>query len=232
MILTLFFRLHFKTIISRRKIIGIQAKLYTFFSGTDLLIFRDEFKKATPYIVRPNANKILVSMGGSDPYHLTELISDSLELIQKSLQINYILGAGFTHKRLNKLKLKHLTTKHTISYHYNVKNIADHMMSSDIAIINGGNTRFELALIGIPFISVSFNNAQNEIANKLQIMGIGENLGVHNMISSRLIADSIINILTDFEKRLEMSKKSRKIIHGHGAFNIFTLITKFNLNKS
>jgi spore coat polysaccharide biosynthesis predicted glycosyltransferase SpsG len=70
------------------------------------------------------------------------------------------------------------------------------MMSPDLAIINEGNTRFDLALLGIPFASKSFNETQNNIANNLERHGIGNNIRdynnleiseIHNFIKFKLL---------------------------------------------
>ena len=75
-----------------------------------------------------------------------------------------------------------------INFYDNVNNIAKLYLESDLAIINGGNTRFELASLGIPFISISFNEKQNRIANSLQSNGVGENLGVYNNLNKSFLS--------------------------------------------
>jgi spore coat polysaccharide biosynthesis predicted glycosyltransferase SpsG len=79
------------------------GKISKVYSGNDFFIFREEFKKARTFEVRKDAKKILVSMGGSDPYKLTELVSESLVEIHKPLIITLILGAEINEKRLSSI---------------------------------------------------------------------------------------------------------------------------------
>ena len=197
------------------------VKIYT---GNDFFIFRDEFSNTKSFKVKKQANRVLVTMGGSDPFMLTEMVSDSLEMISFPLTIHYILGAGFDNLRIKTLKSKHFNTIHQIEYHKNINNIARIMVENDIAIINGGNTRFELTLLGVPFVSISFNEIQNSIANKLQLTGVGENLGIYFNITPSQIANSTKNILNNFVYRKAISKKLKERINNNGANKIYRLL--------
>jgi spore coat polysaccharide biosynthesis predicted glycosyltransferase SpsG len=181
------------------------GKISKVYSGNDFFIFREEFKKARTFEVRKDAKKILVSMGGSDPYKLTELVSESLVEIHKPLIITLIFGAEINEKRLSTINSIFSNSVHDIQIFKNVSNIGKLMANNDFAIINGGNTRFELALLGIPFISVSINVKQSEISDFLQSAGIGYNLGIYNKLSTKKISKYISDFVSNFELRERMS---------------------------
>ncbi|MCF8360344.1 MAG: hypothetical protein K9H26_16445 [Prolixibacteraceae bacterium] len=182
------------------------SKIY---SGNDFFIFREEFKKVRTFEVKENAQRILVSMGGSDPYKLTEQVSKALEIFDNSLKINYIFGAGFSENRIKKINKIHKNTIHQIIFHKNTNNIANIMNKIDLAIINGGNTRFELALLGIPFLSIAINNSQYDISKKISTAGIGEVLGISSHLNIKKISFKINEYLQDFPKRKKMSQQMK-----------------------
>lgn len=175
------------------------------FSGNDFFIFRKEFEKDFHYKCRQNADRVLVTMGGSDPYQLTELVAKGLELIVKPLQITYVLGKGFSEKRFNELKRTHQQTIHNITYGQGISNMAETMAAKDIAIINGGNTRFELAKIGVPFLSVSIHKNQQTISERIEKKGIGKPIGIGFELQPQEIADEIKRFLNDHTEREKMS---------------------------
>lgn len=185
------------------------------FSGKDLLIFRHEFKNAPNFKVRKEANRILISMGGSDPYKLTELVSFVLAKIKKPLYITLILGADVSERRYSDLNLLFLETEHTVKILQNVTDICTHMLNNDISIINGGNTRFELTLLGVPFISISINSVQNSIASKLEKNGIGKNLGVFSELKEGTIQSEVEMMLNNFEYRKDISSKYKRVFKIH-----------------
>ena len=204
-----------------RRGFDLKTKVY---SGNDFFIFREEFKNLTRIKVKEKADRLFISMGGSDPCDLTHLVLRSLENIANPLKIDVILGSGFGRERELKLKSEFLKTKHKILFYINTQQISKLMSVSDLAIINGGNTRFELALLGVPFLSISMNSKQNEISDNIQKRGVGLNLGVYDEISDEFISNNVSRLLKDFDKRNETSKKMTSIIKNEGVTNILKLI--------
>jgi spore coat polysaccharide biosynthesis predicted glycosyltransferase SpsG len=200
------------------------GKISKVYSGNDFFIFREEFKKARTFEVRKDAKKILVSMGGSDPYKLTELVSESLVEIHKPLIITLILGAEINEKRLSTINSVLSKSEHEIRILQNISNIVKVMENNDLAIINGGNTRFELALIGLPFISISFNDKQNNIAFFLQKHGIGHNLGIYEMLNKETIAKATEELIDNYTDRKLMSEVMQKSIRINGKQIIFDIL--------
>lgn len=198
-----------------------KGKLSKHFSGNDYFIFRKEFEKDFNYKCRQDADRVLVTMGGSDPYQLTELVAKGLELIVKPLQITYVLGRGFSEKRYNELKRTHQQTIHSISYGQSISNMADTMAAHDIALINGGNTRFELARIGIPFLSISINQKQNEISSFLAKKGVGLSIGLYENINKVSLGEMVKNLLENFSKRALLSEKQKSLIRPGGTKRIY-----------
>lgn len=195
-----------------------EIKLY---SGNDFFIFREEFNEVSPPIIAANVERIFISMGGSDPADLTILVLEELQTITQKLQLDIVIGAGYGFERLERLKRKISNSKHTINLHVNISNIANLMQIADIALINGGNTRFELALIGIPFISIAINEKQKEISDSVAKQGIGVSLDVFDKLEVGKFEIVVNQIMSDFHKREMMSSNMKNIFTGKGAQLIY-----------
>lgn len=188
------------------------GKITKHFSGNDYFIFRKEFFKDFHYQCKPDANRVLITMGGSDPYQLTEMVAKSMELITLPLSLTYVVGGGFSTERLIKLKQIHAQSIHTISFQQNISNIAETMAANDIAIINGGNTRFELSRIGVPFFSLSINDKQDSISSFLEKKGIGISLGIFENIDTISISHNVKSLINNFSLRTRLSAKQKHLI--------------------
>lgn len=186
--------------------------LTKYYSGLDYLIFRKEFENVILPPVRKDARNILVTMGGSDPREITEKVAESFELSSNKYNITYVLGDGVSESRIESLKRLHSNTVHQVTYLQGIVNMASVMVKQDCAIINGGNTRFELALIGVPYISVSINEEQANISYSLQNAGIGYNLGVIDQLSTKKMSNEITDFMLDFDLRASMSLVMRSLI--------------------
>lgn len=194
------------------------------FNGTDYLVFREEFKIKKDYKCRVVPENILITMGGSDPYFLTETVLEAIALMNTPLNVKIVIGSGFSSNRKTKLKAIVEKNRHNVTILHNVKNIAAKMKNSDMAIINGGNTRFELALIGVPFLSLSINQKQKEISDKVSEYGIGKSLGIYSDLSRKRICEEIEEFKNDFELRRRMSKLMREKIDNEGSIRIYDII--------
>lgn len=202
----------------------ISNKQCLVYSGNDFFIFRDEFLSLSRIQIKKNANRVFISMGGSDPLDLTNLVLKSLKLINYSLNVKVILGKGYGNDRSLKLQKLHADSKHNILFFTNTGSISEIMKSCDLGVINGGNTRFELALLGVPFISIAMNSKQKKISDEIQKKGIGVSLGVYNEITMENISNNIFSLIENFNQRKAISKEMSLKINSEGIFKIKKLI--------
>ena len=105
--------------------------------------------------------KMFVCFGGADPKNYTDLM---LQIISKDEYKNFefIVVLGKSKKNIDEL-LKY--NEHSnIDVQYNAKEIALLMKEADVAITSRGNMTFELALLGVPTISIAQN--ENEMKHE------------------------------------------------------------------
>jgi len=196
--------------------------------GKSYFPFRREFKN----IVRTqnkDAKKVLISMGGSDPYNLTALVLGSITL--SDLSVSIILSP--VAESFQEVQAFIYNNKaYDLRLVENTNNIAAEMCTHDILILNGGLTRYEACLAQIPFIAISIHETQFNITQLLADQGIGINLGIGRLLSAKEINTAVFSLLQDYPLRRKMTAKMREILDPDGAERIIDQIISGKSNFS
>ena len=123
--------------------------------GPPYVLLRREFRQETERKeIRQTGNRILVTLGGSDPENLTPRIANALAHCS-DLEVTLIAGAGYDKaNELRKLRASNLRVV------FNPPNMAQFMKDSDQAIIAMGGTLWELLSMGCAVLSYSRNDVQ------------------------------------------------------------------------
>jgi len=157
--------------------------------GAKYCCLRDEFFIKTPKPFSSKVNNIFVSFGGSDPSDITSKVYEiSCSLINKypDLTFDFVVGLGFRDER--KKELAPIANK--INIIYNTPHISEYMSKSDMAVISGGGTIFEVCSLGVPSIVLTQN--LRETSHKFaQIHNGFINLGLGKEIDTKTISDTI-----------------------------------------
>lgn len=197
------------------------SKLYL---GVKYLILRKEFETAhrTKRKIKEKANKILVSLGGADWENLTLKVAQALNDIKKELEITIVQGPLYQHRE----KLKKFLTKSKQDFlvKLNVRNMAELMLSSDIAFTAGGETSYELAATGTPSINISQSKHQVINAREEAKKGFLINLGLGKQVSKKKILKTTEELSENYKLRQTMSKKGRQLVDGGGAERVAEIV--------
>lgn len=198
-----------------------RSKLYL---GVRYLILRKEFEKAhrTKRKIRKKANKILVSLGGADRENLALKVAQALNDSKKELEITIVQGSLYQHREKLKKFLKE--SKQDFFIESDVKNMAELMLSSDIAFTAGGETSYELAATGTPSINISQQQHQVINAEEEAKRGFSVNLGLGKQVSKKKILETVENLLENYELRQAMSRKGKQLIDANGAERVANII--------
>jgi len=167
--------------------------------------------------IRKNANKVLITFGGSDPGNLTNKTLRASEKFDRKLEINVVIGFAFPHIEGLESNLK--KSKHKVKLHKNIsaQEIAELMFENDISIGAGGLTQYEFVSIGLPaFIMCENVQHQYELANWFENKGALINLGMGEQISEEMIALRVTELLNDYLKRQKMSRAAKMLCDGKG----------------
>lgn len=134
--------------------------------GAQYTPLREQFRSPA-YEVRPAAEHVLLSTGGTDPYRVAESLLRCIYDVPSSCaappeilrSMHYHVLTSRTNTRYGALDA--LAKKHpSIHIHTNVTEVAALMASCDLAVSAGGTTLCELCAVGVP--SVSYLMAENQ----------------------------------------------------------------------
>lgn len=188
------------------------------YSGRAYIPFREEFSKLKKF--KPIKNKLLICHGGSDPAKLTELSLKLLESINTKLKIDVLIGSGFDNQRISQIKKLTKYSSHNINLVVKKEEVADLMASSSVAIINGGNLRYELCLTKTPFIAISYQRTQDVYTKELTDKGIGLFLGYYKELDVKKFTQALNNLLNNTKQKNDMRNLMSNYFDKESSHNI------------
>ena len=195
--------------------------------GTDYVLLRSEFhawrdwQREVPEIAR----RVLVTLGGGDPYNVTLHVINSLKILSISdLEVRVVVGALNPHIQILREAL--LSVPCTIKLLHNVKNMPDLMAWADLAVSAGGSTTWELAFMGVPSLVLTIADNHDEIGKDLEKIGVALDLGWYHTFDAGALKLAILDVLYDRDKRIEMSENGRKLVDGKGIDRLFAYLAK------
>tara|TARA_A100000171_G_scaffold39370_1_gene39025 strand:- start:2704 stop:3729 length:1026 start_codon:yes stop_codon:yes gene_type:complete len=169
----------------------------------------------------PKAKHVLITFGGSDIWKQNQQLLSHLS--NESIECSYKVVVGPLVGSKDKQLLESYCQYLDLDIVHNPSHIKDLFDWADIVITNTGQTRYELAASGIPFIIIPFDESGYD--NSL----IFRDLGIAYLLSPNSIGDDFRtefkNLLEDQEARFKMSEKGREFCFNlKGADNIVSKI--------
>ncbi len=124
------------------------------FAGEKYYIAGKTFMFYKPIVIREKVEKVFISFGGADPQNYSDrLLKMISKLCYKDYQFVIVLGRA----KKNVEELREYNRYSNIEVLYDVKNMPEIMSDCDIGITSRGRTGYELAMLGIPSISMAQN---------------------------------------------------------------------------
>ncbi len=186
--------------------------------GPKYFPLRQDFLRAGMYSkeISSVGNRVLVTMGGSDPRQATLKVIESLIGLDKYLQICVVIGPSYACPD----RLRSTIDKSQILLLQDVESIAALMSWADIGISAGGGTLAEMAYMGLPNIIIK--TADNQYSSILYENEIGTSLflGDVQVITNEQIRSCVKSLCKDYLKRQEMSNNGRRFVDGQGCIRI------------
>lgn len=185
--------------------------------GPKYMILRDEFMKFRGGYQKKISDvptNILISLGGSDFYNITEQLIDSLSQIDLINGRNLMVVIGVNYSYKDKL-LDYVRNKDYIQVIENSSTMSDLMHWADFAITAGGTTLFEMAFMGLP--SIVIKTAENQkssqiLAKKYKTCIF---LGDAKQLNHEKLKHAIYKIENKNFRQI-LSKNGRELIDGYG----------------
>ncbi len=192
-----------------------------FLLGTSYVPLREEFC-GVDYRVRKEAQNVLITTGGSDLYNLAGQLAECALLNPKTAGLQYHIVSGIFNQ--NYPALQQLARENSnIILHQNVSNMAELMQTCDVAMTAGGSTMYELCAVGVPMISFSFVDNQEQqiqtfVDKELVCYGGNYLLKKERMLTEAI--DCLAVLTASFEQRQHYSLKEKEVVDGQGAARI------------
>lgn len=171
-------------------------------SGYRYYIAPKLFLLYSPIMIKEKVEKVFISFGGSDPQNYTQRLLNIITR-EKYNKYEFIIVIGRAYEEVQ--KIMEYNKYPNIDVCYDVKNMPEVMSMCDIAVTSRGRTGYELALLGIPTISM----AQNEREEKHGFVSAehGFNYLGLNPTDSIIDMNLMMYISMDKHDRMELSKK-------------------------
>lgn len=166
-------------------------------AGEKYYISGKTFMFYEPIKIKKNVERIFISFGGADPQNYSDRL---LAMITKEDYKEYQFVVVLGRAKNNIEELMSYNKYDNIEVLYDVSNMPEIMSSCDIGITSRGRTGYELAMLGIPSISMAQNHREEKhgfVCNENGFTYIGLNP-----------ADKIIE--SNLKMYINMSKESRK----------------------
>jgi UDP-2,4-diacetamido-2,4,6-trideoxy-beta-L-altropyranose hydrolase len=183
--------------------------------GPRYVLLRREFRRGTEKReTRQTGNRILVTLGGSDPENLTPKIIGALAHCP-DLEVTAIAGAGYAEAgELRKLEASNLRVV------FNSANMAQLMRDSDLAIIAAGGTLWELLSMGCAVLSYSRNTVQERVVHALSHRGVVVDMGETRHFDPEKLVVAVKDLVDSPAARERMTDLGRLLIDGMGATRV------------
>lgn len=204
--------------------------------GPSYNMIRSEFSNLPLRIVNEKVEEIMLTTGGADPYYTTgKLLNILLHNEQfNKFRFNVLVGSGFTNSRdLVKLRQSHdnvfLYANSALAANFPdiiYSEVSLIMLRSDLAISAGGSTLYEFAACGTPVMAFILADNQEFIVHKMDELGYVKNLGWYNQMDDYQIIDSLKDMINNYQRRKEMSRKGQRLLDGKGSEKIVRSIIR------
>jgi len=165
--------------------------------------------------------RILVSMGGSDPYGLTLQALRALDNMEEPFHVTIAIGPAFLHE----VELRTWLAGARRQYECRREDsLLDLMVNSDLALVSFGTTVYELAAAGLPAIALSITEDHAQSAEVFAQYGSLMHLGLFSSISVAQIQSAVRELLNNERLRLGMAQRGQALVDGNGADRVAKLV--------
>ncbi|MCB8980448.1 MAG: UDP-2,4-diacetamido-2,4,6-trideoxy-beta-L-altropyranose hydrolase [Ardenticatenaceae bacterium] len=187
--------------------------------GCDYALLRAEF---LPWVgwyreTKPVAQKLLVTLGGSDANNQTLKVLQALAFVETPLAVTVLIGAANQHRNMLEETAVTLQHKHHITFLQNATDIPTLIANADMAVSAGGTTNWELAFLGLPTLILIIAENQKGIAHTLQQLGVAHQLGWYENVDAAGIGQALQKHLADHSNRQQMAQRGQELVDGFGA---------------
>ncbi|MBI5454855.1 MAG: hypothetical protein HY956_09515 [Deltaproteobacteria bacterium] len=191
--------------------------------GAEFVIVGERFRKERLWKIRHSLPlKVLVTMGGADPFRLTELVLKSLKDMD-GVEVTTVIGPAFSPER----DLKALVRwRPGFRFVQDAKDLSQLMAASHVAVTAVGTTIYELACMGVPSVLIGNYESDSFDLKGFEGLGVSVSLGHYKDVTPEAIRGAVTRFKDEAFWR-DASEKAQKLVDGKGSERIAALIGAF-----
>lgn len=181
--------------------------------GPRYALLRPEFGTSAERGIGEQVERVLITLGGSDPWRLSRRLAQWTAQALPEAEIHVVVGPGFQETTLD------IGSRAVL--HHDPPDMRRLMRAADLAVCGGGQTTYELAATGTPAVAIRL--ADNQTVNLMPLSEVGTLLWAGDAEDSDLRARTIralITLSTSKEARARMSGRGRTLVDGQGAHRV------------
>jgi UDP-2,4-diacetamido-2,4,6-trideoxy-beta-L-altropyranose hydrolase len=193
--------------------------------GTQYAFVRREFRRQPRHSrqIQAVARRLLVTLGGSDPDNVTEIVIGSLNAVNVDcLETTVLVGPSNPHGR--RLEAAAASCRRDIRLLRNPSNIPELMTWCDVAVTAGGSTLWELAYFYVPSIVLLIAENQEPAVGLLHDRGACLRLGSGNLVDPSQLSSAITALCHDRARRAALGAQLGTAADGQGADRVCAAI--------
>ena len=193
--------------------------------GPEFCVLGDDFDVACPRAHARTVDRLLVTLGGSDPAGLTAPVVHALAQASTSIRADVVLGPGFAGAE--EIRAIAATADAQTIVHEAVPSLAEMMRRADLAIAAGGRTAYELAATGTPAILISSHRLEAPVVRAFERLGTCLAMPDADPAGMAAYLQAAMNSLSaDVARRTRMSRMGQAAVDGHGRDRVATALAE------
>ena len=188
-----------------------------FLLGTEYALLRQELWDLPVRPVRPQARKVLVTLGGADAHHLMPALLRAIGGLPQQPEIIAVIGPYFDHREELERTAGSLRSVRLETGLFSLRAL---MEEADLAVSAAGQTLYELARTGCPTLAFC---SPLGLDQKLQLEAVARSgfaLSLGDVTEGDLCArvrEEASVLLEDASRRAAMAVAGRRLVDGQGA---------------
>lgn len=179
--------------------------------GPVYTLLREEFAAAPPDRHAPRVERIVVTLGGSDPFRLTPRLVTWTRVACPDVEIVAIVGPFFDG-------IEEVRAAGPDRLLVDPPEFREVLVAADLVVSGGGQTTYELAAAGRPCVAIQVADDQGRNLQALARAGVLRFIGTaHDPQLETAFRAALRRLAGDAAARAQMGRAGRALVDGQGA---------------
>jgi spore coat polysaccharide biosynthesis predicted glycosyltransferase SpsG len=194
------------------------------YDGPAYIVLDDAYRRTPPAQFHVNARRLLVAMGGADPFNITCTALRALMPMAADADLHVLLGPAFGFRNEVENIAAAAPGAVTVESGIPPAGIPAYLAGFDLAVMSFGITVYGAAHLGVPCIVLGHDDAGARAGEVLErSVGCVRSLGHHDRVDPGTILRETTALLADAERRRTMVEKGKVAVDGESVDRICAL---------